>query len=605
MATASAASATALAIRDYGLVADGLTCALIGCDGSVGWLCAPRFDSGSLVAALLDPDRAGQFRWAPAELPSGGRGQQHYRENTNVLVTEFPGGSHLTDWMPARFDGATAAGFGHGALCRLAEVAEAAVNLELYFEPRPHYGAEGVRWQPLVSGCWQGASPLPLWVKASFPLTAAGGALRGQVHLEPGQSAWIVLAWGEAPARLDEERVLGSLDATSRLWETWAAKAQYRGPYEREVMRSALALKALIYAPTGAMVAAATTSLPEAIGGRRNWDYRYCWPRDATFALYGLSLLGYHEEAGRFLEFLARIWDQNPPPLQVCYRVDGSTDVGEHELTHLRGYRDSRPVRIGNGAAAQHQLDIYGEVMDAAYTYAKWRHGLDTGQWPGLARLVDYAAEHWREPDESIWEVRGGPRQFTYSKVLCWVALDRGIKLAQRHRLPADLASWARTRDAIHQEVMTRGYNHQLHAFTQTLDGQTLDSSLLLLPLLRFCSPHDPRMEATIRRIQQRLTSDSLVARYENTGEDGVGGPEGAFSICTYWLVDCLTLLGHAQESRKLFERMRGYASQVGLFSEEVDADTGKLLGNYPQAFTHMALLNSAHNLHLYPEGVV
>ncbi|MGH9412390.1 MAG: glycoside hydrolase family 15 protein [Terriglobales bacterium] len=598
------ALAPILGIRDYGLLADGLTCALMGRDGSVGWLCAPRFDSGSLVGTLLDPDRAGQCRWAPAGLPRGSGGEQHYREGTNVLVTEFAGRARITDWMPARLDGAEAAGFGSGALCRYAEAVREEVELELYCEPRPEYGQEGVRWTQQKPTRYQGGASVPLWAEASFPLTSDQGSLRGRVRLQPGEGAWFVLTWGEAPAELTAERVRSSLDATTRYWEAWSAKAQYTGPYRKQVVRSALALKALIYAPSGAMVAAATASLPEAIGGPRNWDYRYCWPRDATFALYGLSLLGYHDEAGRFLEFLTRICDQNPPPLQVCYRVDGGTEVDERELTHLRGYRGSQPVRIGNAAAAQHQLDIYGEVMDAAYTYAKWRNGLDAAQWKALARLVDYAAAHWRDPDESIWEVRGGPRQFTYSKVLCWVALDRGIKMAERYNLACALNAWKQTRAAIHDEILQRGYNHKIHAYTQTLDGDALDSSVLLMPLLRFCSPHEPRMEATIRRIQQKLTTDSLVARYENTDADGVGGPEGAFSICTYWLTDCLTLLGRSDESRALFERMSGYASPVGLFSEEIEPADGKLLGNYPQAFTHMALLNSAHNLNLYPGGV-
>jgi GH15 family glucan-1,4-alpha-glucosidase len=448
------------------------------------------------------------------------------------------------------------------------------------------------------------AGELALFAQASFPLSGADGSLHGTVRLQPGERAWFVFSWGEAPAELGVEMVCASLASTVRTWQQWAERANYEGRYRPAVVRSALALKALIYAPSGAMVAAATTSLPEAIGGPRNWDYRYCWPRDATFALYGLSLLGYHDEAGRFLEFLTGICDQNPPPLQVCYRVDGGTDVPEYELDHLRGYRNSRPVRIGNAAAAQHQLDIYGEVLDAAYTYAKWRQGLEPQQWKALAQLVEYAAAHWREPDQSIWEVRGGPKQFTYSKVLCWVALDRGIKLARTHQLPGPVAAWEHTRDEIRATVMQQGYNSEIHAFTQTLNGHVLDASLLVLPLLRFCSPHEPRMVATVRRIQQRLTTDSLVARYENVHEDGVGGREGAFSICTYWLVDCLTLMGRSDESRQLFERMCGHASPLGLFSEEVDPATGGLLGNFPQAFTHMALLNSAHNLALYPGGV-
>lgn len=594
-----------LRIGDYGLVADGLTCALVGRDGSVGWLCAPRFDSGSLFGTLLDVERAGVCRWAP-QGEAGGAGKQRYIEDTNVLVTEFSGAARLTDWMPARFEGgASAAGFGSGAVCRLAEALDDTVELDLICAPRPDYGRAGVRWQRQAPGRWQAdADGLSLWALASFPLNGDDGTLRGTVRLKRGEAAWFVLVWGEAPAELGIEQMRASLAATTRTWQQWAARAQYEGPYRPEVVRSALALKALIYAPSGAMVAAATTSLPEAIGGGRNWDYRYCWPRDATFALYGLSLLGYHDEAGRFLEFLTGICDQNPPPLQVCYRVDGSTEVPEYELDHLRGYQNSRPVRIGNAAAEQHQLDIYGEVLDAAYTYAKWRQGLEPQQWKALTQLVEYAAAHWRDPDESIWEVRGGPKQFTYSKVLCWVALDRGIKLAQRYHLPGRLAAWEHIRDEIHATVMQHGYNQQIHAFTQTLNGHVLDASLLVLPLLRFCSPHEPRMKATVRRIEERLTTDSLVARYENVHEDGVGGREGAFSICTYWLVDCLTLMGRSSESRPLFERMRGHASPLGLFSEEVDPASGDLLGNYPQAFTHMALLNSAHNLSLYPGGV-
>jgi len=577
-------------IGDYGLVADGLTCALIGRDGSVGWMCVPRFDSGSVFGTLLDPTQAGTFRLGPA----GGIGEQRYLPGTNVLVTEFHG-ARLTDWMPARFDGSAAPGFGDGALCRLVEVdAEASegIELELVCAPQPDYGQKPVQWT--------GDGGLALWRRGSAGLEGQAARLR----LRAGESAWFVFGWGTPPETLTLERVRASLAATSAAWQRWSAQAQYQGPYRDAVVRSALALKALIYAPTGAIVAAPTTSLPEALGGARNWDYRYCWPRDATFALYGLSLLGYHDEAGRFLEFIAQICDQHPPPLQVCYRVDGSTDLDERELGHLRGYRDSRPVRIGNGAALQRQLDSYGEVMDAVYTYAKWRQGLDLRLWTSLRPLVEYAAAHWRETDESIWEVRGGRRQFTYSKMMCWVALDRGIKLAQRHHLPGAVADWQGVREQIRAEIHRRGYNPRLHAYTQTFDNSVLDSSLLLMPLLRFSSPHEPRTEATIRRIRERLTRDSLVARYENTEADGVGGPEGAFSICTFWLVDCLTLLGRAREARELFERMLKYASPVGLFSEEIDPASGMALGNYPQAFTHMALLNSAHNLELYPEGV-
>ncbi|HUX66091.1 MAG TPA: glycoside hydrolase family 15 protein [Terriglobales bacterium] len=596
--------AAQLPLGDYGLIADGLTCALLGRDGGIGWLCLPRFDSGSVFGPLLDPSRAGACRWAPARADAG---RQHYEPGTNVLATEWgPPGARvrITDWMPARFDGLAAVGCGDGAVCRLAEALDAEVELELNCAPRPDYGRSAVAWQAGAGGVWRAEWTSPLWAVASFPLQCQGGELTAAVKLRGGEAAWFVFGWGEPPVALGAERLRASLAAARAGWQRWSGQAQYQGPYREAVVRSALALKALIYAPTGAIVAAPTTSLPEAIGGARNWDYRYCWPRDATFALYGLSLLGYHDEAGRFLEFIAQVCDAHPPPLQVCYRVDGSTDLAESELGHLAGYRGSRPVRIGNGAAQQRQLDSYGEIMDAAYTYAKWRQGLDLRLWQALRGLVDYAAAHWRDPDESIWEVRGGRQQFTFSKVLCWVALDRGIRLAQRYQLPGPVADWAAARQQVREAVLRRGYSRARGAYTQTLDGTVLDSSLLLMPLLRFGSPHDPRIQATIVRIQKELGQDTLVARYQNTVADGVGGPEGAFSICTFWLVDCLTLLGRREEARQLFERMLGCASPLGLYSEELDPATGALLGNYPQAFTHMALLNSAHNLQLYPAGV-
>ena len=602
MLPGSAAQAQ-LPLGDYGLIADGLTAALVGRDGGVGWFCLPRFDSDSVVAPLLDAERGGHWKLAPV---AGGLGEQQYLEGTNVLATEFvlPGGRvRLTDWMPARFDGATAPGFGDGALCRLVEGIAGEVEMSFSGAPRPEYGSADVQWRAGSDAAWNAKARTPLWVASSFALANQNGELSARFRLRPGEAAWVVLGWGARAEAIQTERVRQSLESTTACWRQWSAQARYDGPYRAAVVRSALALKALIYAPTGAIVAAPTTSLPEAIGGPRNWDYRYCWPRDATFALYGLSLLGYHDEAGRFLEFVARISDAHPPPLQVCYRVDGSTQVAERELAHLSGYRGSRPVRIGNAAAEQRQLDSYGEVLDAAYTYAKWRKGIEPGIWQALTKLVDYAAAHWMEPDESIWEVRGGRQQFVYSKVMCWVALDRAVKLARRYKLPGNPA-WARVRDEIRRTVLARGYSRRRHAFTQTYDSTVLDSSLLLLPLLRFLSPHEPRMEATIRRIQQDLGAHTLVARYENTDSDGVGGPEGAFSICTFWLVDCLTLLGKRQESKALFERMLGYGGHLGLFSEEMDPATGALLGNYPQAFTHMALLNSAHNLELYPGGV-
>lgn len=612
----------ALGIGEYGLLADGHTAALVGSDGNVGWLCAPRFDSPALLAGILDPHRGGTFRVSPV-FDSGGppRGVQRYSGDTNVLVTHFsrPGQrARVTDWMPAQglddaaggpATGSAESGIRRGSLCRLVEVLAGPMELRVRCEPRFQYGRRRAQWQRSGPRVWHTPGDPELSLASSHRLVPAAEHAEGETGLEArlrlgtGESAWFVLAWG-GPAEGDLERLRASLAATLAGWRRWARRGQYAGPYRQAVMRSALALKALIYTPTGAMVAAPTTSLPEAIGGPRNWDYRYCWPRDSTFALYGLSLLGYHDEAARFLEFVARLCAAEPLPLQVCYRVDGSAELKEREIPGLAGYRNSRPVRVGNAAVTQLQLDTNGEVLDAAYTYAKFQGGLDRAQWQALSKLADYAAANWRRPDESIWEVRGGPRQFVYSKVMCWVALDRAVKIARRYGLPGPVARWSAARDAIRRLVLRRGYSRTERAFTQTLGGHTLDASVLLLPLIRFIKPRDPRMRATIGAVRARLAQNSLVARYENPGADGVGGREGAFSICTFWLIDCLTLLGDTRASKALFERMLSHAGPLGLFSEEVDPATGELLGNYPQAFTHTALLNSAHNLALYPHGV-
>jgi GH15 family glucan-1,4-alpha-glucosidase len=526
-----------------------------------------------------------------------------------VLVTNFdlPGGKvEVTDWMPARFDGAQAEEFGLGSLCRQITVLEGEVEIGFECAPRFEYGREPAKWENFGQpGCWKAQDGQPFWIHSNAPLQHAGHGLTSRLILRRGDMRFFVMVWGTQHClKINQKLVEASLRDTIGTWRRWAKQASYQGPYREAVLRSALALKALVYDPTGAMVAAPTMSLPEAIGGPRNWDYRYCWPRDSTFALYGLSLLGYHEEAGRFLEFIAHLAETKPLPLQVCYRVDGGTDLEERELPWLRGYRDSRPVRVGNGAIHQRQLDIYGEVLDAAYTYAKWREGLSPQLWTAMRRLVDYAAGHWNEPDESIWEVRGGPRHFLYSKVMCWVTIDRAVRLCTKYRLPGPVDEWSRLRDHIRAQILEKGYHRGVHAYTQSFGSDVLDASALLLPLVRFTHPREPRMESTIRAIQQKLSRGTLVARYENTEADGVGGPEGSFSICTFWLIDCLTLLGRTDESRDLFERMLTLGSPLGLFSEEIDASTGTMLGNLPQAFTHMALINSAHNLELYPKGV-
>ncbi len=602
-------------IADYGLIADGHTAALIARDGSLGWLCLPRFDSPSVFASLLDPERGGHWTLRPRALDAG---RQHYAARTNVLITEFrrPGlHLRLTDWMPPRFaPEPRPVALDQGAVFRRLEMLEGEIDIEIICDAAPGYGQHHSEWRAIKTKpnlhLWHAANDIGLWLQSPVALKAEARGLGARFHLRAGESRAFALAWGGEPNPLREADLLESLAATLRFWRNWAAQGKYEGPYQEQVLRSALALKALIYEPTGALVAAPTTSLPERIGGPRNWDYRYCWPRDGTFALYGLSLLGYHDDAGRFLRFISDLARRHPLPLQVCYRVDGDSQLPEQELPWLSGYRNSRPVRIGNGAAAQSQLDIYGEILDAAYTYAKWRNGLELDLWQVLSQLVDYAAAHWREKDESIWEVRGGPRQFVYSKLMCWVALDRGIKLSRKYRLPAPRQRWLAAAMELRQAIWRDGYRNRIHAFAQTFDNDVLDASLLLLPLVRFLKPRDPRMQSTLRAIRSKLANGPLVWRYENTHEDGVGGGEATFSICSFWLIDCLTLSGQTREARKLFEQILARGSRLGLFSEELEpqpSESGEadgLLGNYPQAFTHMALINSAHNLSLYPAGV-
>lgn len=599
------------AIGDHGWIADGATGALIDRAGTLAWLCVPRFDSPAIFASLLDPRRGGCCFLGPA---AGGDGRQRYLPRTNILATEFSQGKsriRVTDWMPARGMHSL---FRTGAVCRLLEALRGPMRVRMACHPRFDYGRDRARWERLDGSghsgrWWMTQGPQELHLTASHDLEPQGEGLAAEIELREGQCCWLVLNWGEAAPAFQESGLRHSLDQTRRNWEDWARQGQYSGKYKELVLRSALVLKGLIYEPTGAFVAAPTTSLPEAPGGSRNWDYRYCWPRDSTFALYGLSLLGYHEEAGRFLHFLAHVASRQPLPLQVCYRVDGSANLPERELGYLEGYAGSRPVRVGNGAASQLQLDIYGEVLDAAYTYAKWRGGLERNVWEVLCTLADYAAAHWREPDNGIWEVRGGRRHFVYSKVMCWVALARALKLAETFGLPAPgAARWRQEAAAVRAAVFRQGYSRQVHAFVQSFGSQTVDASALLLPLVRFLKPHDPRMVATIRAVRRELARGPFLLRYANVEADGVGGAEGAFSICSFWLTDCLTLLGKAQEARALFEQIISYRSPLGLFSEEIDWTSPhrnqRLLGNFPQAFTHLALINAAHNLELYPHGV-
>ena len=605
-------------ISDYALIGDCRTAALVSGDGSIDWLCLPRFDSPSVFAALLDPAIGGHFAIAPV---GECRMTRRYLADTAVLVTTFETGGgavSLIDFMPLPY-GETAWGefadVPPPTVIRLVNCLRGRVDLALSFAPRLDYAREAPRLE--VAEAAEAAvlargRQLDLRLASTAPLEVEGDTASGRLTMQRGDSHAFVLSCSQpgagpaaaGPAAVELGTARRRLTETVGGWTLWADRGHYQGPYRGLVTRSAVTLKLLTYSPTGAIVAAPTTSLPEELGGERNWDYRYTWLRDATFTLYALELLGYSAEAAAFMNWLLRAWADPATPLQTMYGIDGRADLPEEELTHLSGYRDSRPVRIGNGAAGQLQLDIYGEVLDCAYTYHQNGGQIGPELWALLRRTADSAAAEWRLPDAGIWEVRGGPRHFTYSKVMCWVALERATHMAEASGLPADLAAWRAARDEIERAVLEQGYSSEVGAFTQAFGSSALDASVLLLPLVGFIDAHDPRMRATIEAIDARLTVDGLVYRYRDP-VDGLVGDEGTFAICTFWLIDCLLLLGHVGEARRRFERVAGYATDLGLFAEEIDPQTGTQLGNFPQAFTHIAQINTAVNLEEAARGTL
>jgi GH15 family glucan-1,4-alpha-glucosidase len=441
-------------------------------------------------------------------------------------------------------------------------------------------------------------------------LTSDGsGTLHGRLRLRAGERQWLVVSNPSDADGIREALVAANcadeLQSTQQYWERWAANCTYQGPYRDQVLRSALVLKLLTFEPTGAIIAAPTTSLPEGIGGERNWDYRFTWLRDSALILFSLMKIGFRREAARFFDWLDRTCGSaSNSDLQIMYAVDGSPDLPEETLDHLEGYRCSRPVRIGNAAAGQRQLDVYGAVLRAAHLY--YCHGTAVQltdvqrrpppeTWPLLRTLVEHAADQWQQPDQGIWEVRGGPQHFLHSKLMCWAALDRGIRLAREHRLDAPLADWRRTREDIRRAIHERGYDATLGAFTQAFGNPAVDASALALLRIGFLPATDPRIGSTIERIRAELASNGLVYRY--CTDDGLPGGESTFAMCSFWLVDALAMRGHLEEAHELFERLVGYGNDLGLFSEEIDPDTGELLGNFPQGFTHLALIRSAVNL--------
>ncbi|MGW7195321.1 glycoside hydrolase family 15 protein [Streptomyces chryseus] len=589
-------------IADHGLIGDLQTCALVSSEGVVDWFCAPRFDSPSIFASLLDHDRGGHFS-ITVDVP-GTTVRQLYLADTAVLITRFmtpDGVGEVVDFMPV--DQPERATDRH-RLVRAMRVVRGTVRFGVECRPRFDYGRAPHRLT-LDDGAARFHGPgVDVHLQAAGPLSLRrdGDDVRAEVVLGKGELAATALtvcaAGGEAPRPFTAAGARAEFTAVWEFWHRWIGRSRYRGRWQGAVNRSAVTLKLLTYAPTGAPVAAATMGLPEQVGGERNWDYRYTWIRDASLSVGALYGLGFTEEADAFRRWVGdRVRSGETvsgEPLQIMYRVDGDPRLAEETLDHWEGYRGSAPVRLGNGAAGQLQLDIYGEgVYALAHGPEVARHAGYDG-WLRLAGLLDWLAETWDRPDEGIWETRGGRKDFTYSRVMCWTAFDRGIRLATQYARPADLARWTEARDAILRQVMDRGWSERRGAFVQQYGEEVLDASLLLIPMVGFLSPMDPRWLSTLDAMAEELVSDSLVHRYDPAASpDGLRGSEGTFSLCSFLYVHALARAGRIAQARYGFDKMLSYANHVGLFAEEI-GPTGEQLGNFPQALTHIALIHAA-----------
>ncbi|MFE2264384.1 glycoside hydrolase family 15 protein [Streptomyces griseosporeus] len=592
-----------LRVAEHGLIGDLRTVALVGTDGTIDWYCCPSFDAPSVFAAILDAERGGCFELA-ADGPA--RTKQFYFPDTNVLITRFfteEGVGEVQDFMPVADEGPEAE---RHRLIRRVVCVRGTVPFRARIAPRFDYGARPHTLRTAGDTAVFATAGLSLALTATVPLEADGPDARAEFKLAEGESAVFALdevGDGVAPRRCASREAQEQFAATVAYWRRWLAQSRYRGRWREMVHRSALTLKLLTYAPTGAIVAAPTTSLPEQLGGERNWDYRYVWVRDAAFCVYALLRLGFTGEAKAFMEFVTRHVSpgdgRRSGPLQIMYGIDGRTDLTERELDHLEGHFGSSPVRVGNAAAEQLQLDIYGALLDSIYLYDKWAEPISSSQWDDVCALVDWVCAHWDQPDEGIWETRGGRKNFLYSRLMCWVAIERAIRIAHRRGLPADLPRWRESRDAIYRRIMDRGWSAERQAFVQHEDGDVLDAAVLMMPLAKFIAPTDPKWLSTLDALTRDLVSDSLVYRYDpQASPDGLRGDEGTFSICSFWYVEALVRAGRVDEARLAFEKMLTYANHLGLYAEEI-SHTGEQQGNFPQAFTHLALISAAFNLDL------
>jgi GH15 family glucan-1,4-alpha-glucosidase len=590
-----------LPIAEHGLIGDLRSVALVGTDGTIDWYCCPSFDAPSVFASILDAERGGRFELAAA-VPA--RTKQFYFPDTNVLITRFyteDGVGEVQDFMPVDGD---AVEIERHRLIRRVVCVRGSIPFRTRVAPRFDYGAQPHTLRMVGDVAVFESPKLSLGLTATVPLETEGPDARADFKLSEGESAVFALdqVGGEVtPRRCARTEAEEQFNSTVAYWRHWLSASKYRGRWREMVHRSALTLKLLTYAPTGAIVAAPTTSLPEQLGGERNWDYRYVWVRDAAFCVYALLRLGFTSEAEQFMDFLIRhvgpVDHGHSGPLQIMYGIDGRTDLTERELGHLEGHQGSAPVRVGNAAADQLQLDIYGALIDSIYLYDKWAKPISSGQWDDVCTLVEWVCEHWDQPDEGIWETRGGRKNFLYSRLMCWVAIERAIRMANRRGLPGDLNRWRECRDTVYRRIMDRGWSETRQAFVQHEDGDVLDAAVLMMPLTKFIAPTDPKWLSTLDALTEELVSDSLVYRYDPAASpDGLRGDEGTFSICSFWYVEAMVHAGRIDEARLAFEKMLTYANHLGLYAEEI-SNTGEQQGNFPQAFTHLALISAAFNL--------
>ncbi|MDQ5832015.1 MAG: glycoside hydrolase family 15 protein [Actinomycetota bacterium] len=591
-----------LPIAEHGIIGDLHTAALVGTDGTIDWYCCPHFDSPSVFGAILDRRRGGYYRIAPAA--EGWTPKQLYFPDTNVLITRFlarGGVGEVQDFMPIHE--APGSVFRHRLIRRVVGV-RGELTFRIEVEPRFNYGRDPHTIVFHENGVVFRSADMSLALETAVPLTFSDTGVSCEVTLAAGESVTFVLERvpeDYVPRPYSEAETREAFDSTIEYWRRWLSKSRYQGRWREVVHRSALTLKLLTFRPTGGIVAAPTTSLPEHIGGVRNWDYRYTWIRDAAFSLLALLRLGFTDEAAAFMDWMRDRFREPRPgalgPLQIMYGIDGRSELEEEVLEHLEGYRGSAPVRIGNGAAEQLQLDIYGELIDSVYFYSRHGSPIDHDSWVDLCRVIDWICENWDQADEGIWEERGGRKHYTYSRLMSWVGLERAVKMALDRGLPADLPKWQSSRDLIYHQIMAKGWHPERQAFVQHYDAEFLDAAVLLMPLVNFVAPTDRRWLSTLDAMSTELVSDSLVYRYNvEASPDGVEGEEGTFSICTFWYVEALARAGRVEESRLAFEKMLTYANHVGLYAEQIGL-TGEALGNFPQAFTHLALINAAFYL--------